>query len=104
MKSIRLLSSAIVLGLLLTGCRSTDKKQTETVWHQSGKTQREIQMDFADCKMRAHSVENPFAPFNAGAAISSAGGYWGYVRDCMESKGYTRCPRNEVPAGEATIR
>ena len=23
---------------------------------------------------------------------------------CMESKGYTRCARNEVPAGEATIR
>lgn len=88
--------------LIGTGCHTPYTK--EVVWHQPGKTQREIQMDFGDCKMRAHSVENPLAPFSAGAAISSASSYWDYVRDCMESKGYTRCPRDEVPAGEATIR
>ena len=89
-------------GLIVAGCHTPANQ--EVVWHQAGKTQREIQMDFAACRRDGHGVENPFAPFNGGAAISSAASYWSYVRDCMEAKGYTRCPRNQVPANEPTIR
>jgi hypothetical protein len=98
----------LLAAVMNTGCHTEASRQrayqSEIVWHQPGKTQQEIQKDFGKCKTKAHDVDNPFAVINGAAMIGNAANYWGYVAACMESKGYTRCPRSEVPVGDAIIR
>jgi hypothetical protein len=95
----------LLAALLLTGCRSTESKQAkQIVWHQAGKTQQEIAKDFFDCKLEASQLSNKYSLVGGASGIANYADYWSAIANCMESKGYTRCPRDQVPKGEATIR